>query len=53
MQDSAEKSRSKNGAKQVGYRDPPEATRFKKGWIRLDPRSYGARSPSRFRLHSA
>ena len=31
MQDSAEKSQSKNGAKQVGYRNPPEATRFKKG----------------------
>jgi len=31
MQDSAEKSQSANGAKQVGYRNPPEATRFKKG----------------------
>jgi hypothetical protein len=31
MQDSAEKSQSKNGTKQVGYRNPPEATRFKKG----------------------
>ncbi len=31
MQDSADKSRSVNGAKQVGYRNPPEATRFKKG----------------------
>ncbi|MGA8215725.1 MAG: DUF5681 domain-containing protein [Candidatus Sulfotelmatobacter sp.] len=31
MQDSAEKSHSVNGAKQVGYRHPPETTRFKKG----------------------
>jgi hypothetical protein len=31
MQESAEKLQSKNGAKQVGYRNPPEATRFKKG----------------------
>jgi hypothetical protein len=31
MQDSAEKSQSKNDTKQVGYRNPPEATRFKKG----------------------
>ena len=31
MQDSAEKSQSANGAKQVGYRNPPEATRFIKG----------------------
>jgi hypothetical protein len=31
MQDSPEKSQSQNGAKQVGYRNPPEATRFKKG----------------------
>jgi hypothetical protein len=31
MQESAEKSQSKNGAKQVGYRNPPEAIRFKKG----------------------
>jgi hypothetical protein len=31
MQDSADKGQSKNGGKQVGYRNPPEATRFKKG----------------------
>ncbi len=31
MQDSAEKSQSVSGAKQVGYRNPPEATRFRKG----------------------
>jgi len=31
MQDSPEKSQTVNGAKQVGYRNPPEATRFKKG----------------------
>ena len=31
MQDSADKSQSVDGAKQVGYRNPPEATRFKKG----------------------
>jgi len=31
MQDSAENSPPGNGAKQVGYRNPPEATRFKKG----------------------
>lgn len=31
MEDSADKSQSVNGAKQVGYRKPPEATRFKKG----------------------
>jgi Family of unknown function (DUF5681) len=31
MQDSADKGQSTNGGKQVGYRNPPEATRFKKG----------------------
>ncbi|MGB8112859.1 MAG: DUF5681 domain-containing protein [Candidatus Sulfotelmatobacter sp.] len=31
MQDSANKSPSVDGAKQVGYRNPPEATRFRKG----------------------
>jgi hypothetical protein len=31
MPESAEKLQSKNGTKQVGYRNPPEATRFKKG----------------------
>ncbi len=31
MQDRADKSQSVNGAKQVGYRNPPEATRFRKG----------------------
>ena len=31
MQDSADKPQLVNNAKQVGYRNPPEATRFKKG----------------------
>jgi len=31
MQESVENSPPGNGAKQVGYRNPPEATRFKKG----------------------
>jgi hypothetical protein len=31
MQDSADNGQSTNSAKQVGYRNPPEATRFKKG----------------------
>jgi hypothetical protein len=31
MQDSTDKSRSSNETEQVGYRNPPEATRFKKG----------------------
>jgi hypothetical protein len=31
MENSADESQSINGATQVGYRKPPEATRFKKG----------------------